>query len=166
MQNVVVLLFLLLPNLSLCVLPEQSLAFSLLVVAYSPSDVLVDEFALLPGALGVLWGQENSSGFLGFVGLALPPVVVVVGRPPVARVADCVGGRCATTSFVQSGTAPGAYPAGLESVVRRVGARLALGAPGVPATTAVLHYAPTRGATAAVSVATVMTQVSPRQCHL
>lgn len=78
-----------------------------------------------------------------------------------ARVADGVARGGAATGLVQAGAATRADPAGLSAVMGRVAARLTLGADGVAATAATLHYAPAWAAAAAVRVATVVAQVGP-----
>ena len=83
-----------------------------------------------------------------------------------AGVAHGVGARGAATRLVQAGTAARADPAGLDAVVRGVGAGLALGAEGVAAPAAALDDAPAGRAAAAVRVATVVAQVAARLAAL
>ena len=146
---------------------REDLRFRVLLEDFPAVDQLVlavrvvDQYALLAGALSVLRREEQAAP-----SLALPLVVGVVWNRPVAGVADGVRLGGAGVGLVEARPAPRADPAGLGAVMGAVGARRALAALGVAAADTAVHHAPAWTASAAVSAAFLVPDAWPGLAHL
>lgn len=123
--------------------------------------IVIDQNGFFASVLGVLRCQIK---FRMVFALAL--VIRIVWRLSVARITNGVLFGRACMCLVQSGTAPRANPAGLTAMVRAVRALVTFPTYGITSPGAVLRYAITWAASAAMWAHSMMTRVWMAPTHL